>query len=133
MRALGADGRGDASAEMAGGANIPGECGMNFAELGNFVHGGLVDFFLSVKAGPHGPFVEQMEERAGFREANGFGVGEKVESNFRGNTAVKELILCGPSVFHGAVENFAGARIIFQEHGSDVVGLAGIGEGEQRT
>src|SRR6266566_2713105 len=57
--ALGADGRSDACAEM-----------------GDFVHGGLVDFFLGVEAGAHGPFVEKMEERTGFVEADGLGVGE---------------------------------------------------------
>ena len=54
---------------------------MNFASCGwtsrsscEFVHGGLVDLFLSVEAGAHGPFVEKVEERTGLDEANGFGV-----------------------------------------------------------
>ena len=73
--AFGADGGGDAGADVAGRADVAGEFGMDFAELGEFVHGGLVDFFLGVEAGAHGPFVEEMEERAGFVEADGLGVG----------------------------------------------------------
>src|SRR6266571_503902 len=76
VRAFGADRSGDAGAEMAGRADVTGELGMDFAELGDFVHGGLVDFFLGIEAGTHGPFVEKMEERTGFVEADGLGVGE---------------------------------------------------------
>src|ERR1700756_3262915 len=86
--AFGADGRGDAGAEMAGRADVAGELGVDFAELGDFVHGGCVDFFLGVEAGSHGPFVEEMEERASFDEANGFGVGKQVESDFWRDAAV---------------------------------------------
>ena len=57
MRAFGADGRGDACAQVARRADVARELGMNFAELGNFVHGGLEDFFLGVEASSHGPFV----------------------------------------------------------------------------
>src|SRR6266566_3858522 len=74
--APGADGRGDAGADMAGRTDVAREFGMDFAKLGEFVHGGLVDFLLGVEAGAHGPFVDEMEERAGFVEADGFGVGE---------------------------------------------------------
>jgi len=49
---------------MAG--NVAREFWMDFTELGDFVHGGLVDFFLGVEASAHGPFVDEMEERAGF-------------------------------------------------------------------
>ncbi len=34
---------------------------------------------------------------------------------------------------HGAVVNFFGARIVGEEHGGDVVGFAGVGEGEKRA
>src|SRR6266550_3349882 len=44
--AFGADGGGDAGAEVAGRTDVAGEFGMDFAELGEFVHGGLVDFLL---------------------------------------------------------------------------------------
>ena len=64
--AFGADGGGDVGAEMARGADVAGEFGMDLAELGDFVHGGGVDFFLGVEAGAHGPFVEEMEEGTGF-------------------------------------------------------------------
>src|SRR5712692_5502098 len=90
--AFGADGRGDAGAEMAGRADVASEFGVDFAELGDFVHGGLVDFFLGVEAGAHGPFMQEMEERAGFEEADGFGVGKKIESDFRRNAAVEEFV-----------------------------------------
>ena len=106
---------------------------MDFAELGYFVEGGFVDFFLRVEAGAHGPLVEEVEERAGFDEADGLGVGENVESDFGGDAAVEELIFCGPGFVHGAVVEFAGARIIFEEHRRDVVGLAGVGQGEERS
>ena len=59
--AFGADGGGDVGAEVAGGADVFGELGVDFAELGYFVHRGGVDFFLGVEAGSHGPFVEEME------------------------------------------------------------------------
>src|SRR6266852_9794155 len=113
VRAFGADGRGDARAEMARGADVAGELRMDFAELRDFVERGSVDFFLGVEAGAHGPFVEEMEERARFDEADGFGVGENVESDFRGYAAVEEKTLGGPGIAHGAVVNFAGARIFF--------------------
>src|SRR5271168_1590412 len=64
--AFGADGCGDSGAEVAGGADVFGDLGVDLAELGEFVHGGLVDFFLGVEAGAHGPFVEEVEEGAGF-------------------------------------------------------------------
>ncbi len=110
VRAFGAEGSGDAGAEMAGRADVTCEFGMNFAELGDFVHGGLIDFFLGIEAGAHGPFVEEMEERTGFVEADGFGVWQEIESDFRGDAAVEELIFRGPSVAHGAVVNFFRAR-----------------------
>jgi len=103
---------------------------MDFAELGDFVERGFVDFFLGVEAGAHGPFVEEMKERAGFDEANGFGVGQNVESDFGGDAAVEEFVLGGPGFAHGAVVEFAGAGIFFEERGRDVVGLARVGEGE---
>jgi len=53
---------------------------------------GLVDFFLGVEAGAHGPFVDEMEERAGFVQANGLGVGEEIEGHLRGDAAIEELI-----------------------------------------
>src|SRR6266404_6258812 len=49
--AFGADGGGDAGAEVARGADVASKFGMDFTELGEFVHGGLVDFFLGVEAG----------------------------------------------------------------------------------
>jgi len=131
--AFGADGRGDAGAEMAGRADVLGEFGMDAAEFRDFVHGGGVDFFLCVEAGAHGPFVEKMEERAGFDEANGFGVGEKIESDFGRDAAGEESVFGGPGVVHGALVHFAGARIFFEELRGDEVGLARVGEGEEGT
>src|SRR5690348_2084444 len=110
--AFGADGSGDAGAEMTRGTDEAGELWMDFAKLGHFVHGSLVDLFLSVEAGAHGPFVEEMEKRAGFDEADGFGVGEEIKSDFGGDAAVEEFVFGGPSVAHGAVVDFPGARII---------------------
>src|ERR1700740_588610 len=83
--AFGADGRGDAGAKVAGRSDVTRELGMNFAELGDFVEGGFVDFFLRVEAGTHGPFVERVEERAGFDKANGFCVREDIQGDFGGN------------------------------------------------
>jgi len=131
--AFGADGGGDAGADVAGGADVFGELGMDFAELGELVHGGLVDFFLGVEAGAHGPFVDEMEEGAGFVEADGFGVGQKIERDFRRDAAIEELVFCGPGVEHGAIVDFFGAGVGGEEHGSDVVGFARIGEGEKRA
>ena len=106
---------------------------MDLAELGDFVHGGLVDFFLGVKAGAHGPFVNEMEERAGFVQANGFSVGQEIERDFRGNAAIEELIFCVPGVVHGAVVDFLSAWIDGEKRGRDVVRFSGVGEGEERT
>ena len=133
VRALGADGRGDAGAEMAGRADVAGKLGMDFTKLSDFIHGGLIDFFLSVEARAHGPFVEKMEERAGFVEADGLGVGENVESDFKGHAAVEERVFGGPGVVHGAIVDFFGARVGGEKRGRDVVGFARVGEGEQRT
>ena len=88
------------------------ELGMDLAELGDFVHGGGVDFFLGVEAGAHGPFVEEVEEGAAFDEADGFGVGEEIESDFRRDAFVEEFIFGGPGVVHGAVVEFFGAGIL---------------------
>src|SRR5467141_2611801 len=92
VRAFGADGRGDSGTDVAGRADVACKFWMDFPELGDLVHGSLVDFFLGVEAGAHGPFVNEMEERAGFVEANGFGVGEKIEGDFRRDAAIEELI-----------------------------------------
>jgi|SRR5580700_6349621 hypothetical protein len=56
--AFGADRGGDVRAEIAGGTDAAVELGVEFAELGDFIHGGEVDFFLGVKAGAHGPFLK---------------------------------------------------------------------------
>jgi hypothetical protein len=125
--AFGADGSGDVGAEMAGGADVFCELGVDLAELGDFVHARGVDFFLSVEAGAHGPFVEEMEEGAGLDEANGFGVGEKIKGDFGGDAFVQEFIFGGPGVLHGAVVEFFGAEILGEESGGDVVGVAGVG------
>ena len=130
---FGADRCGDASANMAGRADVARELRMDFAELGYFIKRRFVDFFLSVEAGAHGPFVEEMEERAGFDQPNGFGVGQNIERDLGGNAAVEEFVLGSPGIAHGAVVDFLGARILFQKHGRDVVGLAGVSESEQGT
>jgi len=131
--AFGADGGGDVCAEMARGADVFGELGMDLAHLGDFVHAGGVDFFLGVEAGAHGPFVEEVEEGAGLDQADGFGVGEEIESDFWGDAAVEEVVFGGPGVVHGAVVEFLGAGILREESGSDVVGFARVGEGEERA
>src|SRR5271157_4858996 len=66
--AFGADGRGDAGAKVARRADVAGEFGLHGAKLRNFVHGCVVNLFLSVEAGAHGPFVEQEIGRASCRE-----------------------------------------------------------------
>ena len=62
MRALGADGRGDSRAEMAGWADVASKFGLDSAKLGDFVHGCVINLFLCVKAGAHGPLMEEMKE-----------------------------------------------------------------------
>ena len=111
--AFGTDGSGDTGAEIAGRTNVFCELGMDFADLGDFVERGLVDFFLSVEAGAHGPFVEEMKKGAGFDEANGFGVGQEIERDFLRDSAIEKLIFRVPGIVHGAVVNFPGARILF--------------------
>ena len=90
--AFGADGGGDVGAEMAGGADVFGELGVDLAELGNFVHAGGIDFFLGVEAGAHRPFVEKVQERAGFDEANRFRVRKKIQRKFCRNAAVEQFV-----------------------------------------
>src|SRR5271167_1260276 len=96
--AFGAVGGGDVGAEAAGGGVVFGVLGVGLAELGDFVHARGVDFVLGVEAGAHGPFVEEMEEGAGFDEANGFGVGEKIEGDFGLDAGIDEFIFGGPGV-----------------------------------
>ncbi len=74
-----------------------------------------------------------MEKRAGFVEADGLGVGEEIEGDFRGDAAIEKFIFCGPGVVHGTVVDFFGARVGGEEHGSDVVRLVGVGEREKRA
>ena len=62
MGAFGANGSRDACAEVARWTDKFGELGMDFAELRDFIERGLIDFFLGVEAGAHGPFMEKMEE-----------------------------------------------------------------------
>src|SRR5437762_8663023 len=126
VRAFSANGRGDAGAKMARRPNITRKLRMDFAKLCDFVHRGLKDFFLGVEAGAHGPFVEQMEQRAGFVQANGFGVGENVKSDFERHAAIEKLIFSQPRIMHGAVVCFFGAWIRSEKHGRDVVGLARV-------
>ena len=60
-------------------------------------------------------------------------LGKKIESDFRRDAAIEQLILGSPGVVHGANVEFLRARIFVQKHGSDVVRLASVGEGEQWT
>jgi len=106
---------------------------MDCAELGDFVERGLVDFFLGVEAGAHGPFMEQVEERAGFHKADGFCVWKKVQRDFLRDAAVEELIFGVPRVVHGAIIDFFGAKVRVQQSGRDVIELARVGEREQRA
>lgn len=106
---------------------------MDFAELCDFVHGGGIDFFLGVEASTHGPLVEEVKERAGLDEANGFGIGKKVESDFGRDAAVEEFVFGGPGFVHGAIVNFPGTRIILKKFRSNVVGFTGVSQGEQRA
>jgi len=133
MRAFGADRGGNAGAEMAGRADVFRKFGMDAAKFGDFVHGGGVDFFLRVEAGAHGPFVEEMEERTGFNEADRFGVGKKVESDFGRDAAVEEFVFRGPSFAHGAFIDFTGARIFSEKLRRNEVGFARVGECEERA
>src|SRR5208337_1853725 len=73
--AFGTDWRSDAGTQVAGRADVAGKFGVHFADLGNFVHGGVVNLLLCVETGAHGPFVEKVKERAGFDETDGFSVG----------------------------------------------------------
>src|SRR5579859_6826907 len=91
---------------MAGRTDVAGEFGMDFTKLGNFVHRSSKNLFLRVEAGAHGPFVEKMEERARFVEANGFGVGENVKRNLERHAPIEKLTLSGPGVVHGAFVSF---------------------------
>src|SRR5690242_15168792 len=108
VRAFGADGRGDPGSKMAGRADVAREFRMDFAKLCYFVHRGLKNFFLGIKAGAHGPFVEKMEERAGFVEADRFGVRENIKRDFERYAAIEKLIFGGPGVVHGAFVSFFG-------------------------
>src|SRR6202008_1103092 len=129
----GADGRGYTCAQMARRTNIAGKFWMHLADLGNFVHGGIVDFFLSVETGAHGPFMKKMQERTSLDEANGFGVWQQIKSDFRRYAKIEELVLRRPGITHGAFVDFLGPGILAKKHRSDVIGLACIGKREKGT
>src|ERR1700739_2372953 len=131
--AFGANGSADAGSEVGGGTDVFGPMLMDLAELGDFVERGLVDLFLGVEAGAHGPFVKEMEEGAGFYEANGFCVGQKIEGDLLRNAAIEELIFGTPCLLDGAIVDFFGARIFFDKNWRDVVGFAGVGQRKQRA
>lgn len=118
---------------MARRADIFCQLRMDLTKLGDFVHGGGVDFFLSVEAGAHGPFVEKVEEGTGLDEAYGFGIREEIESDFKWDAAIEKAVLGGPGVVHGAIVEFFCAGILHEQSGSDVVGFARVGESEQRA
>src|ERR1700747_2612042 len=88
MGAFGADGSGDSGAEVAWRADTTREFREHFADLFDFLDGGLIDFCLGVEAGAHRPFVEKMQERPGFDEANRFRVGQEIQRKFYWNAAV---------------------------------------------
>src|SRR5262245_40001940 len=90
--ALGAGGCGDGSTKVAGRADEFCELRVDFAELSDFIERRLIDLFLGVEAGAHGPFVKKVEERAGFDEADGLGVWQEVEGNLLRDAAIKKLI-----------------------------------------
>ena len=121
MGAFGADGGGDSGAEIARGADVTREFGEHFADLFHFLDGGLVDFFLGVEAGAHGPFMEKVEERAGFDEANRFRIGQKIERKLCWNAAIEQFVFCVPRLVHRAFVDFARAQIVADQCGSDVV------------
>src|SRR5215813_7973149 len=131
MRTFRADGSGNTGAEMAGRADVFGELRMDFAELGDFVERCLIDLLLGVEAGAHGPFVEKMEQRARFDQANRFGVGQEIEGDFRRDAPVEKLIFCGPGIVHGAEVNLFCTGVGIEEHGSDEIRVARIRESEQ--
>src|SRR5574340_273679 len=58
VRTFRTDGCGNAGAKMAGRTDIAREFGLNLAKLGDFIHGGVVNLLLGVKARAHGPFVQ---------------------------------------------------------------------------
>src|SRR5438094_144676 len=104
--AFGADGSGDTCAKVARRADKFRELWMDFLKLRDFVKRGLVDFFLSVKAGAHGPFVEKVKEGAGLNKADGFCVGKKIERDFERDAAIKQFIFGVPRILHGAIIHF---------------------------
>ena len=77
--------------------------------------------------------MEKVEKGAGFDEANGFSVREKVESDFGRDATVEKNIFCGPSFVDGAFVDFTGARIFFEKLWSDEVGFTRVGEREERA
>ena len=101
---------------------------MHFAEFGKFVHRGLIDFFLSVKAGTHRPLVKQVQKRTGLDQANGLCVRQEVKSNFGRNAAIEESIFRPPRIMHRSFVEFPSARILTQQNGRDVVEFASIRE-----
>src|SRR5215831_2292808 len=133
MRAFRTYGRRYAGAEMAGWADVFGKFGVNPAELGDFVHGSGIDFFLSIEASAHGPLVQEMKKRSGFDQADRFCVGKKVKRDFQGHAAVEKFVLGRPSVAHGAIVNFLGPGISLDELRRDEIGVASVGEGKKRA
>ncbi len=46
--------------------------------------------------------MEKVKKRAGFDEANRFGIGQNVKSNFGWHAANEEFIFGGPGIVHGS-------------------------------
>ena len=82
VRAFGADGRGDSGADVARRPEVSSERRKRGADLLDLFHRGLVNLLLRVEAGAHRPLVQQMQQRAGFDQANGFRVRQQVERDF---------------------------------------------------
>src|SRR5271154_4124237 len=100
MRAFGTDGRRDTGAKIAWRSEIARNLGKRRADLAHFLERRLINFFLRVKASPHGPFVEQVQEGACLDETDGLGIWKKVKREFERDAAIQQFVLSCPRLLH---------------------------------
>jgi signal transduction histidine kinase len=122
MRSFGADRRCDGRSQIARGAEVAADGGIERAHLFDFLNRRRIDFLLRIEAGPHGPFVQQMQQRSRFHHANRRGVRQQVERQIGRDAAIDQLALRRPRFFHRLPIERESFRIAGNQARRDVIG-----------
>ena len=89
VRTFGADRCGNSRANVARRTDDSARNRESCADLSNFFQRCLINLFLGVEAGPHGPFMQQMQQRTSFDQANRLGIRQQIKREFRRDAAVE--------------------------------------------